>query len=308
MQIETLKILSDVARLRSFSQAAQTSGVTQSAVSQVVSQLEKRLGVQLVDRSVRPLRMTEAGRLFASGCQDLVGRFQELEEAVRGGCQVMQFVQVAAIYSVGLRDMNQYIEQFAHAQPRTQVRIEYLHPDKVYERVLEGTADLGLVSFPRRTRELTAQPWRDEDMVLVCAPRHPLASLARLTPARLNGIDYVGFDRGLTIRREVDRFLREHDVTVNVVLEFDNIETIKRAVADVSGVALLPLPTLRPELENRSLVAIPLSGAGLVRPLGIIHRRHGLSPAAARFSQILRQLDPTGEATEERAIRMATRE
>jgi DNA-binding transcriptional LysR family regulator len=109
-------------------------------------------------------------------------------------------------------------------------------------------------------------------------------------------MDFIAFDRGLVIRREIDRFLREQDVTVHVVLEFDNIETIKRAVVEVAGISLLPLPTLRPEVDNGTLVAIPMREARLVRPMGIIHRRHGLGAAAARFVQVLQELEPNGDA------------
>lgn len=271
--------------------------VTQSAVSQIVSQIEKRLGVQLIDRSVRPLRMTEQGRAFTDGCQDLVTRYQALEASVRGvPSDAGLGVQVAAIYSIGLRDMNAYMDHFSQEQPNLQVRMEYLHPDKVYEHVLEGSADLGLVSFPKRTRDLTALPWRSEEMVFVCPPGHPLATLPGLIPSRLNGVNFIGFDRGLVIRREVDRFLREHDVDVNIVLEFDNIETIKRAVTEEAGVALLPSPTLRPEVDSGALVAIPLVGCRFERPLGIIHRKHALNPAAARFAKVLQELDTNGEA------------
>ncbi len=295
MQIEGLNVFADVARLRSFSQAAVANGISQSAVSQLVSLLEKRLGVKLVDRSVRPLRLTEAGRLFTTGCQDIVRRYQELENAVRGDGATPEHVQVAAIYSVGLRDMHQYVERFARESPGGQVRIDYLHPNRVYERVLEGSADLGLVSFPRKTRELSARPWRQEEMVVVCAPVHPLAEQTLVAPERLNGMPFVAFDRGLTIRREIDRFLREHDTEVEVVLEFDNIETIKRAVAETGAVALLPRPTLRPETDHGALKAIPLEGCRLVRPLGMIHRRQGVSAATERFMRILNAVEYNGE-------------
>ena len=172
-------------------------------------------------------------------------------------------MQVAAIYSVGLGDMGQFVERFQAQQPGSQVHVEYLHPDRVYEKVLDGTADFGLVSFPRKTRDLNALPWRDEEMVLACAPDHPLALYKTVEPPQLDGVKFVGFDRELTIRREVDRFLREQGVTVEVVMEFDNIENIKKAVEISAGVALLPEPTLRREVQAGTLAARPLLG----RPL-----------------------------------------
>ena len=83
MQVESLKVFCDVARCRSFSQAAGLNDVTQSAVSQVVSQLEKRLGVQLIDRSTRPLQLTAAGQMYYDGCKVLLEQYLELEASVR---------------------------------------------------------------------------------------------------------------------------------------------------------------------------------------------------------------------------------
>jgi DNA-binding transcriptional LysR family regulator len=195
---------------------------------------------------------------------------------------------VAAIYSVGLGDMGQLVERFQAENPAAQVRVEYTHPDRVYARVLDGTVDLGLVSFPRKQRELSVTPWCEEAMVLVCAPGHPLARYRSIKPAQLDGEKYVAFEKGLTIRREVDRFLRDEGVAVLPAMEFDNVENIKQAIEVNAGVALLPEPTLRREVETGTLVSVPLAGARFVRPLGIIHRRHRrLGRNAERFIELL---------------------
>jgi DNA-binding transcriptional LysR family regulator len=301
MQIESLKVFCDVARLRSFSQAAaqaQPKPMTQSAASQVVSQLETRLGVQLIDRSTRPLQLTPLGQTYYEGCRALLEQYTELEASIRTAqAQLAGVVNVAAIYSVGLSDMGEYVEQFKAEHPEVTVHLEYLHPDRVYEKVRDGSADLGLVSFPRRSPKLVALPWREEEMVLACSPVHPLAPCPVVRPGQLAGLKFIHFDRGLIVRREVDRFLREHGAAVEVQLEFDNIETIKKAVELGAGVALLPEPTIRREVEDGTLLARPLCGCRLVRPLGIIHRRHHkLSATATRFTELLRGLPADGSA------------
>src|SRR5205814_322121 len=111
--------------------------------------------------------------------------------------QIAGTAQVAAIYSVGLSDMGQYVQRFTAEWPEAQVHIEYLHPDRVYERVLEGTADLGLVSFPRKSPKLEAVPWREEKMVLACGPAHFLAAQTGIQVRELAGQNYVHFDRNL---------------------------------------------------------------------------------------------------------------
>lgn len=293
MQFEALKVFCDVARRRSFSQAAasQTPPLSQSAVSQIVLMLERRMGVQLINRATRPLQLTSLGQIYYEGCKGLVERYQELEAAVRQRqAEVDATIQVAAIYSVGLGDMGHLIERFETLHPGTKVHVEYLHPDRVYERVLNQTADLGLVSFPRRSRDLMVLPWRDEPMVLACSPSHPLAASRSLKPSQLAGEKFVGFDRELTIRREVDRLLHKQEVSVDVVMEFDNIENIKKAVEIGAGVTLLPEPTFRREVQAGTLAAIPLAGCPLVRPLGIIYsRHHRLNTTILRFIDLLRE-------------------
>jgi DNA-binding transcriptional LysR family regulator len=289
MQLASLKVFCDVARHRSFSQAAQANEITQSAVSHIVSQLERRMDVQLVDRSTRPLQLTTLGQTYYEGCRALLDQYDELEAGIRKAqCDLAGVVEVAAIYSVGLSDLGELTKTFAQQQPLAHVRIEYLHPDRVYERVLAGSADLGLVSFPHKSAKLLAMPWRDEEMVLACDPRHPLARQASVSVADLNGLKYVHFDRNLTIRRKVDRFLKENGAAVEVVHEFDNIENIKQDVAVGAGVALLPEPTLRREVKARELVALPLAGVNFRRPLGIILKRgHWLSGATRAFLDLL---------------------
>ena len=290
MRIQSLKLFCDVVRLRSFSQAARVNGLSQSAASQAMLQVERKLGVSLIDRSTRPLQTTELGKIYYRGCKRMLNEYTELEASIRQEGERMEItVQVAAIYSVGLRDMSQYVDSIRRTYRNAEVRIEYLHPDRVYRRVVEGTADLGLVSFPRNTRELTTRPWRDEPMVLVCPPSHRLARRSVIQARDLTKESYIGFEKGLVIRREVDRFLREQGVNVDVVLEFDNIENIKEAVEVGAGVALLPLPTLQREVVSGALAAVPLAEPGMVRPLGVIIRRHArLSLAAHRFMDLLK--------------------
>jgi DNA-binding transcriptional LysR family regulator len=291
MRLEYLKVFIDLGRYRSFSRAAQVNSISQSAVSQVVSQMEKHLGVILVDRSTRPLQLTEPGKLFCAGCKSLIEQYRQLESTVcESHARLVSNVQVAAIYSVGLRDMSRYIECFQHQHPGAEVHIEYLHPKRVYEKVLEGSADFGLVSYPRRSRSLTILPWREEEMLLACSPHHELAHHTSLKLTQLNGAKYIGFTRDLSIRQRIDQFLRQRGISVDVILEFDNIEYVKKAIEIGNGVALLPEPMLQREVESGILAAVPIAGCRLVRPLSIVYlRNHKLSPAASSFADLLRQ-------------------
>jgi DNA-binding transcriptional LysR family regulator len=289
MHLKSLKVFCDVVGWRSFSRAAEENEISQSGASQVVHQLEARLGVKLIDRSKRPFVLTPEGEAYYEGCRKLVQRYDALEEQVRTlHEEVSGRVRVVSIYSVGLHHMSRYMQRFLSEYPKANVRLEYLHPHKVYDAIDKDQADLGLVSYPRASRSLEAIPWRTERMVLVCSPVHRLAGRNRINLEELEGESVIGFDADLTIRHEIDRVLAERGVEVRVAMEFDNIETIKRAVEIDAGVALLPEPTVRREIEARSLVTVPLSSDELVRPLGIVHRRgKELGVAARRFIELL---------------------
>ena len=305
MHLEALKIFCDVVRWASFSRGASENNVSQSSASQAVHQLEVRLGVKLIDRSKRPLVLTPHGKVFYEGCKGLVGRYFEVENRVKtldDAQNVVGTVWVASIYSVGLHHMTQYVRTFGARHPGANVRLEYLHPTRVIESVCQGGAELGLVSYPRKWPELKVIPWREEEMVLAVHPSHRFAGPGRIHVSKLGGQTFVGFDADLSIRRAIDRFLRNHDVAVQVALEFDNIENIKRAVEIPAGVAILPEPTLAREVEAGSLVAVRIDGQDprhrLTRPLAIVHRRsHQLSTTASRFLTLL-----TGEDEGETAF------
>jgi len=309
MHFKALKIFCDVVYRRSFSRAADENGISQSGASQVVHQLECRLGIKLVDRSKRPFMLTPEGEVFYEGCRKLLDRYQALEEEVRTMHEeVAGRVRVASIYSVGLHHMNRYLQDFLSQYPKANVRLEYLHPHRVYEVVESDQADLGLVSYPKASRSLQAILWREEPMVLVCAPGNRFARRGRIELEELAGQPVVGFDADLTIRREIDRVLHLHDVEVRVVMEFDNIETIKRAIEIDAGIGLLPLPTVLREVEAGTLVAVPLATEELVRPLGIIHRRgKDLGVTVRRFIDLLcSEGKETAVTAETSAVAVAT--
>jgi LysR family transcriptional regulator, transcriptional activator of the cysJI operon len=270
------------------------NGISQSATSQHVQEVERRLGVTLFDRSTRPLRLTPAGRLYGKFCKEVLAREEEFQTALAAlKARVEGTVRVASIYSIGLSEMSRLREQFAARFPHAELQVDYLRPDKVYEAVLAGEADLGLISYPRRSKEIQVIAWRKEQMTVASPPWHALASKAVLRPEDLNGQEYVGFDPDLMIRRELDRFLRERGVEVRVTMQFDNIQMVKEAVALGSGVSILPDRTMHAEIEQGRLVSIPLHAPGLVRPLGIIHRKRKVfNRATGSFLELLQELPP----------------
>jgi LysR family transcriptional regulator, transcriptional activator of the cysJI operon len=289
VSFQELRLFKEIAASRSMSRGAEHSGVSQSAASQHVQEVERRLGVALLDRTKRPMDLTAAGRLYAEFCRDVLRREEEFGlalESLKG--DVEGTVRVASIYSLGLSDMGRLREEFSARCPSAHLHVEYMRPEQVYEAVRSDTADLGLVSYPRSSRDIAAIPWREEEMQVATAPSHGLASLKEVYPADLNGQDFIAFDEDLSIRRQLDRFLREQGIEVNVVMHFDNIQTIKEAVALGSGVSILPARTMQAEIAQGRLVALRLRAPELSRPVGIVHRkRKKLNRAAVLFLELV---------------------
>ena len=271
------------------SKGASHCGVSQSAASQHVQEVERRLGIALFDRSKRPLEMTPAGRLYNDFCRDVLRREEELGlelESIKG--HVEGTVRVASIYSIGLSEMSRLQEDYMASYPEAQLHVEYMRPEKVYHAVLNDAADLGLVSYPEASREIAAIPWRDEEMQVAVPPSHPFALGDQVYPADLNGQNFIGFDEDLSIRRELDKFFRTHGIEVNLVMHFDNIHTIKEAVALGSGISILPERTMHAEIAQGRLVAVKLHAPELVRPVGVVHRkRKKFNRAVQAFLQLL---------------------
>lgn len=289
MHLKSLKVFCDVVARRSFSRAAEENDISQSGASQLVNHLEEHLGVKLIDRTKRPFVLTPEGEVYYEGCRKIVRRYFALEEEVRTlHEEVAGRVSVASIYSIGLSHMNSFVQNFLRKHPKANVRLQYQHPHRVYELVESDEVDLGLVSYPRSSRTIKATPWREEPMVVVCSPRHKLAALREVSLSDLHGCDLVGFDSNLEIRQEIDRALSASGAEVRVAMEFDNTETIKRAVEIDAGLSILPRPTVDREVDAGALVALPLAEAKLSRPIGIIQRRgKELGNTATRFMQLL---------------------
>ena len=292
MNIETLRIFCDVVQHQSFSRGAKLNDVSQSAATQSVHRVEEHFGVQLVDRSKRPFVLTPEGQTCFEGFREVLELYDSVESRVKSlRKEIGGLVRVAAIYSVGLHDMSRCMQDFMREYPKAKVRLEYLRPNKVYDAVLNGEVDLGIVSYPTASPDLNVIPLRSERMVVVCPPGHALAKHEAVTAEHLQGLDMIGFDRDLSIRKEIDRHLRQRAINIHVAMEFDNVETIKQAVQIGAGVSILPEPTVRSEVRTGTLAAVRLIAPELHRPLGIIYRqRQMFTPTAAKFVALLQQV------------------
>ena len=290
LNLQALEVFCEVVKHRSFSVGAERLSISQSAASQQVANLEQVLGLKLLDRSYRPLQVTDEGEVYYRGCIELLGKYRGVLDGIRmKRSQEAGQVGVVSIYSVGLHTLNDIVRQYMQDSTGSTVRLEYYHPVKVYDAILNDEAEVGVISYPRPGRHIDVTPWIEEEMVLACPSSHPLSGSGRIDAQRIEGVNFVAFEKDLTIRKEVDRFFRENEIQVNILGEFDNIETIKHALEISSAVSILPVPSVAREVERGLLTEVRLKGVSLKRPVGIITRKgRDLSATAESFVSFLK--------------------
>ena len=289
MQIQSFKVFSDLAETASFSRAAAINGITQSAVSQQMRTIEQRYHVKLIERGRKNFSLTPEGRAFLEASREILGtleglgsRIQKLQNVVAGE------LRIATVFSIGLHELPPCLKVFRRRFPEVDVRVEYRRSSEIYTGLLEGRADIGLVAYPSPRRGLKMIPFWSDRLVLICPPGHPLAARRRLAFSALEGQKFIAFEPDLPTRREIDRKLRAAGVRVNLTLEFDNIETVKRAVEVENAVSIVPETAVRHEVASGSLVAIEFDAKDMLRPLAALVRRSArVSPALREFLLLL---------------------
>ena len=290
MQIESLKVFCDLAETESFTKAAQINSVTQSAVSQQISALERTFKSLLIERSKKKFRLTREGQTLYEYSKQIIqtyeslhSKLQELKDIISGT------IRVATIYSIGLHDLPPYVKKFMKTYPTVNVHVEYRRANQVYEDVLGNVVDLGLVAYPTKDAKLEIVPLRKEPLVLIVHPQHPFAKQKTVKLKTLAGQKVIGFEPDIPTRKALDKILKEYGVEVKHVMEFDNVETVKRAVEIDAGISIVPQGTVLQEIAKQTLVALPIDDGDFYRPLAAIYKKNKvLSPAMKQFLAILK--------------------
>ncbi len=274
MQIETLKIFCDVIETQSFSKAAMLNYISQSAVSQQIRGLEEKYDRKLIERGKRNLAPTQAGRILYDSAREILERYRMMENRIQVLSKTIAgSLRVATVYSVGLHELPPYMTEFLRRYPSANIHVEYSRANKIYDDLVSGTVDLGIVAYPVRRTGIEVILFREDQLVLICDPENPLAKQKRVELPKIARARFIAFERDIPTRRAIDRILRQRGVPVEIVMEFDNIETIKRAVEIGAGMSIVPSMTVQSEIQTGALVAIELAGGDFRRPLGVISKK-----------------------------------
>jgi DNA-binding transcriptional LysR family regulator len=275
MLIEYLQVFCDIIETSSFSKAAARNFISQPAVSQQVKTLEEHFHHKLIERSTHGIAPTEAGRLFYQSAREILERYQQLERTMLDLSQtVAGTIRVATVYSVGLHDLPPYVKLFLQTYPQARIHVEYSRTNKILEAVRQNQVDVGIVAYPQETRLLGVIPLPTDEMVVITHPEHPLTRASGPIPLHaIAGMPFVAFESDIPTRKNTDRVLAKHEVSVAIVQEFDNVETVKRSVEAEVGISIIPRRTAQLEVKAGSLGALSIADAQFVRPVGVVYKK-----------------------------------
>ena len=298
MQIENFKIFADLVETKSFSKAAKLNGITQSAVSQQARAMERNFKTLMIDRSQKQFNLTREGQRIYEAAKEILHVYEKLESELQEMKKVISgTIRISTIYSIGLHELPPYVKRFLQSYPSVNVRIEYRRSNLVYEDILHNAVDFGLVAFPQKQRQIEMLPFRNDRLVLITHPNHVLAKQGEVDLKTLSGHRFIGFDPDIPTRKAVDSIFRDNKLEITPVMEFDNIETVKRAVEIDHDIAIVPQATVQQELRQGTLAVVPFKGKEFTRPLAILHRKgRVLTPAMKKFVEMLATEGAAAEA------------
>lgn len=286
-----MKTFCDVVETRSFTRAAERNSVSQSAVSQQVAAMERELGARLLIRGGGHTEATDVGKAFYRGAKEVLERIErtlaDVDKVIQSASPSLR---VGTIYSVGFYMLDAYVRKFLQTHPEVRLEVRYTTWDEIATAVIDGEMDLGIVAFPDKHRSVESIAFAEEQLVVICAPDHPLADRETLEPADLRGQRFVAFETSVPTRRFIDRLLRASRVSVDVCMEFDNNDTLKRAVEVGAGLSIVPEGISQREQALGQLRVIPFGQPQRWRRKLSIIRRRGRqhSKAEMLFLRMLR--------------------
>jgi DNA-binding transcriptional LysR family regulator len=289
MHVENFKIFSDLVDSQSFSRAAKLNSITQSAVSQQLRAMEKHFNILIVDRSQKQFRLTREGHKLYDSAKEIIYLYDKLSSELQEMKKIISgTIHISTVYSIGLHELPPYIKKFMSIYPDVNVRVEYRRANMVYEDILTNSIDLGLIAYPQKHKQLEVLPFHDDELILACNPEHPFAHAGEVDIQELNKQKIIGFEPDIPTRKATDKIFKDSNIDIDLVMEFDNVETVKRAVEINAGIAIIPKTTVIREQAQGLLKVVTFKNQTYNRPLALIHRKGRVqTPAMKKLIELL---------------------
>jgi DNA-binding transcriptional LysR family regulator len=284
--LRQLEVFMAVARNESVSRAGKELAMSQSAVSSSLGDLETQIGVALFDRVGKRLRLSDTGRSLRARAEGLWQQARDLDDAF--AANEASTLRIGATLTIGNYFAPALIARFVRAVPESVVTLDIANTDEIARRVENFEIDVGLVEGELSREELRVTPWRKDELVVFCAPDHPLAKKRVLTDSDLRSTPWVLRERGSGTRQTFDRALSGLLPDLRVVLELTQTDAIKSAVAARLGLGCLSRIALADSFRSKTLVPLSVRNRSFERWLYLVlHRRKHVGTGLGRFLSII---------------------
>jgi DNA-binding transcriptional LysR family regulator len=287
MDLRQLDMFRAVAEEGTFTKAAERLHVTQSAISRQVKLLEEELGGVLLHRGGRSVTLTESGELLLKAThrvrldlQDVVFQISETQKLHRGS------LRLAGGMTVCMFILPRLLKRFRSLYKEVDLRVHTGSHDTLLRLIRSHEVDLGLLTLPIVAKDLEVIPVLKEEMVVVTAPRHPLARQRSVDAKSLSRYPLILYERGSNSRQVLDQFFLEEEVPVEVAMETENVEIIKAMVANGLGITLVPYAAVAKDVRHRRFACARVKGRHLFRETGWVYLKTDYVPRT--ISEMLR--------------------
>ncbi len=271
-----LQVFHTVARLLSFTKAAESLHMTQPAVTFQIRQLEEYFNTRLFDRTHNKISLTAAGERVFEYADKIVALYAEMDNRVRELTgDVSGILIIGASTTIAEYVLPSLLGEFKKLHPNINLRLKVSNSIGIVHMVEDNSVDVGIVESPISNKNLAVEVcWQDE-LVFICLPQHPLAKKSSITVRDIEGLPFVCREEGSGTRDFIMEYLEKNDMPfhdLNLNVEVGNPEAVKSAVEAGLGISIVSKATVTKELRLGTLAALPLNPP-LERPFSIVHQR-----------------------------------
>jgi len=284
--LRQLEVFLACAHHENVSRAAKSLSMSQSAASTALKEFEQQFELRLFERTGKRLRLNELGRQLWPRAEELLERAQELEQTLATHRELGS-LKIGATLTIGNYLTASVMARYMEEQPGTQVQLEVANTATIAERVRNFELDLGLIEGEINHPDLEIIPWRHDELVVFCAPKHPLASRKRLADKDLLGATWITRESGSGTRQTFERAMAGLLPQLHILLELQHTEAIKRAVEAGLGISCLSRVSLTDALKRGSLIELPVPHRDLHREFYfVLHRQKYRSAGIKRWMEL----------------------
>ena len=274
MNLNQLKVFYLTAKLGSLSAAAESLYITQPAVTKGIQRLQEHYEIKLFNRFGKKMALTDAGEVLYGIAESIFEMENQAEESLRDFQQRKRgFIRILSSESFGAYYLPFIINRFSRENPKIRVSMEILPTEMIVEKTATLANDIGFISYPVPHKKLVAREVLEDCYQVIVPPGHPFATKSLIEPEDLAGQSLIVHEKGSAPRRSAEEYIRRHKISVSIPLELSNNETVKTAVEEGLGVAIIMRRVVSKEIGMGRLKAIPLSDPAMTRKFYLIHHK-----------------------------------